>query len=764
VQSYTGSGKTLAYLLPALTLALARARRAATAVDDTRLPRAERQRASEAACRVQAVIVAPSKELAMQIVRVARALLLPAGLERAVQQCIGGANPERQKTALQELRPLAVVGTPGRLAEFVRSGDLRVHSSPLLILDEADQLLAPNFERDLDHVMGHCGRRLEWAKAEERGRGGGGGEQASAAAATAQKEEEQAEEEDLFNPPRQVMLVSATLSLSVLSRFARWGPPGRGFSLVTSAAVQAQAAQAAAAQQAAAKASKQQPSSSVPRIVSDAEVDRAMGLDASGSASSTTATAFPEWGWGHRGTGGGEAPAATFGAAGGAEAAAGLAPELPPTLDHVYVISPPRDKADAARRALATLGPEARALVFMNHGPRLKDAAFKLAARGVEALVLHGDLGKLARQRALERFARGEVRALVVSDVAARGLDLPFVDAVVNLELPSSAAHYAHRAGRAGRFGAAGLVVSVVEPRERFVVERLAARLAVGSGGAVLREAHAAGGELRDGPDPRREQEKKKLRARREEDGEAAAAGEEAVAAKDRSKKKKKEKAKEDKAAAPKKKASGAAAIAPLDDDAFSFGYSSGSSSPSAAFGGGKRKKGGAAAASSSASAAMEVVVDPDDDVPLSKAEEAESPEERRARLRAEVEAELAELRAEKARLGGGGGGKGAGARAAAPPAAAAKRGGKKAAAAAEDNDDSTEPPAFDPAALASELMAQIDGKRKPAVAVAKGGGGKARGGGGGGQRRTANSSSSSSSEPRAPRPPSSKPLSGWDW
>ena len=56
----------------------------------------------------------------------------------------------------------------------------------------------------------------------------------------------------------------------------------------------------------------------------------------------------------------------------------------------------------------------------------------------------------------LREFGNGTLRALVVSDVAARGLDLPGCDAVINLELPSDAAHYAHRAGRTGRAGRCG--------------------------------------------------------------------------------------------------------------------------------------------------------------------------------------------------------------------------------------------------------------------------------------------------------------------
>lgn len=66
---------------------------------------------------------------------------------------------------------------------------------------------------------------------------------------------------------------------------------------------------------------------------------------------------------------------------------------------------------------------------------------------------LHGELDKAQRQNVLARFKRGEHRALIVSDVAARGLDVPDCDAVINLELPSGPDHYAHRAGRTGRAG-----------------------------------------------------------------------------------------------------------------------------------------------------------------------------------------------------------------------------------------------------------------------------------------------------------------------
>lgn len=84
---------------------------------------------------LQALIVAPSQELCMQIVRVAQGLL-PDEARSAVQQCIGGANILRQMDAIAKNKPLVVVGTPGRLAQLVKSAALQLHGCPLLVMDE----------------------------------------------------------------------------------------------------------------------------------------------------------------------------------------------------------------------------------------------------------------------------------------------------------------------------------------------------------------------------------------------------------------------------------------------------------------------------------------------------------------------------------------------------------------------------------------------------------------------------------------------------
>jgi ATP-dependent RNA helicase RhlE len=85
-----------------------------------------------------------------------------------------------------------------------------------------------------------------------------------------------------------------------------------------------------------------------------------------------------------------------------------------------------------------------------------------LAAKRIDADSIHGDKPQPARLRALERFKAGEVRILVATDVAARGLDIDDLPVVVNFDLPIVAEDYVHRTGRTGRAGASGEAVSLV--------------------------------------------------------------------------------------------------------------------------------------------------------------------------------------------------------------------------------------------------------------------------------------------------------------
>lgn len=146
IQAFTGSGKTLAFLLPVMTMAIARLEARVSGKSDPDLG-------------LEAVIVAPSRELAMQTMRVAQQLL-PKEAWPLVQQCIGGANGKRQVEALRKNKPLVVVGTPGRLAEHSRSGALRSHRAGIVVMDEADQLLCPQFRDDMLRLVQQTGSKL----------------------------------------------------------------------------------------------------------------------------------------------------------------------------------------------------------------------------------------------------------------------------------------------------------------------------------------------------------------------------------------------------------------------------------------------------------------------------------------------------------------------------------------------------------------------------------------------------------------------------
>ncbi|PAR32686.1 DEAD/DEAH box helicase [Vibrio metoecus] len=115
-------------------------------------------------------------------------------------------------------------------------------------------------------------------------------------------------------------------------------------------------------------------------------------------------------------------------------------------------------------------------LVFM----RTKHGANRLATylneQGLTAAAIHGNKSQGARTRALADFKAGEVRILVATDIAARGIDIPQLPQVVNFELPKIAEDYVHRIGRTGRAGEVGKAISLVsaiEAPELFAIERL---------------------------------------------------------------------------------------------------------------------------------------------------------------------------------------------------------------------------------------------------------------------------------------------------
>lgn len=110
-------------------------------------------------------------------------------------------------------------------------------------------------------------------------------------------------------------------------------------------------------------------------------------------------------------------------------------------------------------------------LIFTRTKQAVDELVKELGKDGISAVGVHGDKSQGARDRGLEEFKTGQVRALAATDVAARGLDIEQLQYVINFELPYNAEDYIHRIGRTGRAGKEGLAVSLVSAKEKYLLE-----------------------------------------------------------------------------------------------------------------------------------------------------------------------------------------------------------------------------------------------------------------------------------------------------
>ena len=112
--------------------------------------------------------------------------------------------------------------------------------------------------------------------------------------------------------------------------------------------------------------------------------------------------------------------------------------------------------------ALITHGEYERAIAFCNTKNMTDRLAGLLKMRGISCEAIHGDIQQRIREKTLEKFKRGEIKVLVATDVAARGLDIDDVDAVFNYDVPDENEYYIHRIGRTGRAKRHGVAFSLV--------------------------------------------------------------------------------------------------------------------------------------------------------------------------------------------------------------------------------------------------------------------------------------------------------------
>ena len=115
-----------------------------------------------------------------------------------------------------------------------------------------------------------------------------------------------------------------------------------------------------------------------------------------------------------------------------------------------------------------------RSLLFMRTKHGAKKLAKQLCAAGIPAVELHGNLSQSARERNLADFTSGQVRVLVATDIAARGIHVDDIALVIHVDPPAEHKAFLHRSGRTARAGAEGVVATVMTPDQAGDVRSLA--------------------------------------------------------------------------------------------------------------------------------------------------------------------------------------------------------------------------------------------------------------------------------------------------
>jgi superfamily II DNA/RNA helicase len=129
---------------------------------------------------------------------------------------------------------------------------------------------------------------------------------------------------------------------------------------------------------------------------------------------------------------------------------------------HTLTVGGFRDKVDAAVRLVEANG---RTIIFTRTREGAVELAEALTGQGVDAVDLHGNLSQKVRERNLHRFSSGAAKAVVATDVAARGIHVDAVDMVIHFDAASDAKAYLHRSGRTARAGREGAVITITTPK-----------------------------------------------------------------------------------------------------------------------------------------------------------------------------------------------------------------------------------------------------------------------------------------------------------
>ncbi|MCI9587874.1 MAG: DEAD/DEAH box helicase [Oscillospiraceae bacterium] len=169
--------------------------------------------------------------------------------------------------------------------------------------------------------------------------------------------------------------------------------------------------------------------------------------------------------------------------------------ENKPDIRQYSIEVPQSGKIEAVEKVLA-YGDYDRVMIFCNTKGNAERVAYLLQLHGVDAQCIHGDIPQAKREKVMARFREGKLRVFVATDVAARGIDVDDVDAVINFDVPEENEYYVHRIGRTGRARRRGVAYTLLTDYPSMLRLRDVARftrntvtpLYVGEDGALTEE------------------------------------------------------------------------------------------------------------------------------------------------------------------------------------------------------------------------------------------------------------------------------------
>ena len=143
-----------------------------------------------------------------------------------------------------------------------------------------------------------------------------------------------------------------------------------------------------------------------------------------------------------------------------------------PRVRQVAYVVPRPHKLQALGRILDLESPTS-AIIFCRTRTEVDELTEAMASHGYSPEALHGGFAQAQRDRVMSRFREGVADLLIATDVAARGLDIEHVSHVINYDIPESPDAYVHRIGRTGRAGREGTAITLVQPREHFLLKAI---------------------------------------------------------------------------------------------------------------------------------------------------------------------------------------------------------------------------------------------------------------------------------------------------